>query len=242
MRLTPFEKMGQVMAFIPGVSTITGIIKAFVYRHKIDKIDKKMQENQQVIAGKVHHLSDKLNLNHEKREVYEKLLGASIAEAIPGVNLIAAIYSSSVLSDLSDLREVNDDLKHKVSFLMKTFDSNLDVKFTDKAKLEKLGDALIDLEKARVDDVPKSALAREIYSLISEGKKDPLEDLKKEAITRLYDEKRLAYNDSLKGLSDSYYYSKYISPVKFENFDEGVVQYKNIIKDLEHLSNYRVFK
>lgn len=127
MALKALEKLGAVAAFIPGVSTISGIIKAFVYYNKAQKKDLKIgneEKNEAEGTAKKAHsfgVSNLLNVNQEKKECYESLWKASIAEAIPGVNFIAAVYSATVLNKLSELREVNQSEAKKEDFLFKKF-------------------------------------------------------------------------------------------------------------------------
>lgn len=127
MALKALEKLGAVAAFIPGVSTISGIIKAFVYYNKAQKkelnLGKEGKNETEETAQKTNSLgvSKLLNVNQEKKECYESLWKASIAEAIPGVNFIAAVYSATVLKKLSELREVNQSDAKRENFLFKKF-------------------------------------------------------------------------------------------------------------------------
>ena len=107
MGLTIKEKIGAVIAFIPLASTISGLIKAIIYYKKTKK--------EPANAEKMNNLAEKTNktslrqLSNFETECHNKLFKASIAEMIPLINVIAAVYSAFVLSDLSEVRELQQN-------------------------------------------------------------------------------------------------------------------------------------
>lgn len=111
MDLKMSEKLGGIAGFIPIVSTFTGAIKYFYYRNKAQKADSQPVTN---TAQKVKNVQERLNIGvkpNTSNACYEKLAKASLVEMIPIVNIFAAIYSSVVLSKLSDIRESNDPVR-----------------------------------------------------------------------------------------------------------------------------------
>lgn len=122
MKLTAGEITGAVLAFIPGVSTISGLIKAFVYYNRAKKSGGN-NEQMQATAQKTANESAKhfINVQPVCHKCEEKLWKASIVEMIPGVNILAAIYSATVLGDLSKARGVNDNEKSQREFLFKKY-------------------------------------------------------------------------------------------------------------------------
>lgn len=96
--------VGAVAAFVPVLSAITGTIQAFHYSSKVKNLDIqiKQQELQQT-AGKVDGAS--VEVLKKQKEYCEKLFVASIVSTIPIVNVVAAIYSSVILSKLAKLEK-----------------------------------------------------------------------------------------------------------------------------------------
>lgn len=96
--LSSFERIGGVMAFVPGLSTIFGIVKTYVYWDKAKETDVTYQ------ANKIDALGFRiLKIAEEKRACYDTLFKTSIVQIIPGVNIIAAIFEARILLKLSAL-------------------------------------------------------------------------------------------------------------------------------------------
>jgi hypothetical protein len=115
------EICGAITGFIPGVSSITAGIKAFIYyrRTKGNETDKALVEG---TAAKVVPIANKkLNVDSEERECNESLWKASLVEAFPGINVIAAIYSSVILSRLFNVREVNNSPDNQKKYLFERY-------------------------------------------------------------------------------------------------------------------------
>lgn len=100
MRLSTGEVLGGVAAFIPGLSSITGIIQAVQYSNKIKKLEV------QIVAEKTKGVATPLLVALEKeKSCCRSLLITSIIQIIPVVNLVSAIVSAIFLSRLSAARE-----------------------------------------------------------------------------------------------------------------------------------------
>ncbi len=98
--LSSFEKIGGVMAFLPGISTIFGIVKSYVYWDKAKATEGTYQANKiDAIASQI------LKIAEEKRACYDSLWKISIVQIIPGVNVIAAIFEARILLKLSELHK-----------------------------------------------------------------------------------------------------------------------------------------
>ena len=121
MSLKKLEKVGMVAGYIPLVSTVTGIIMSIVYYNKAKSSKEPSQEIAEG-AKKAHNLgTSQLNVDQETTKCYVSLWKASIVETIPLVNIVAAIYSTTVLNKLSKLREVNDSEINKEQFLIEKY-------------------------------------------------------------------------------------------------------------------------
>ena len=118
MSLSIKEKVGAVVAFIPLVSTISGLIKAFVYYNRVKKASHNLLERN-IVVTKVHTEGIK-QLSDLEVECYNKLWKASIAEMIPLFNVIAAIYSAVVLNELSEIRERIQDPERNLKTIFQT--------------------------------------------------------------------------------------------------------------------------
>ena len=111
MALSIGEKIGAVFGFIPIASTVSGLIKAFVYFNRAKTKDRLNLENLEQTAKKTEQAGSNLHWFSQQEASYEKILWkASLFEMIPGVNLIAAVYSAYQLSKLSEVRNHRDFL------------------------------------------------------------------------------------------------------------------------------------
>jgi hypothetical protein len=124
------ETIGAVLGFIPGVSTITGAFKAVVYysRAKKNKDEPKPDKtkiaetatNTDITANETMQamLQRSIDTEADQRKCYKRLGRAALIEMIPGVNIVAAIYSAVMLSKLSKARNANhnDTTKQKYLF------------------------------------------------------------------------------------------------------------------------------
>lgn len=103
------EKIGVALAFIPGVSTVVGIIKAKNYYNRSYKsLD---SEKDSFEVEKIKNTA-KQSFFHKTAECERGLFKVSLAEMIPGVNIIAAFVELYLLSKLSKLREPDIYNKH----------------------------------------------------------------------------------------------------------------------------------
>lgn len=102
MSLSVGEKIGAVLAFIPFVSTGSGLIMAIVYYNRTKEL--KDKEQMSVTAQSAHNVAFQKFASAEKN-CTNKLWKASLVEMIPGVNVIAATYSAFVLNELSEARD-----------------------------------------------------------------------------------------------------------------------------------------
>jgi hypothetical protein len=116
MAIKGLEKLGAVAGFIPFVSSVSGIIKAYIYYGKAQK-DKPERDNVKNTATKIDDLSHQTlnSIREEKSGCYNKLWKASLAETIPFFNIIAAVYSAVVLSKLSGLRDTKKEVIEKAT-------------------------------------------------------------------------------------------------------------------------------
>lgn len=125
MSLTGIQKfaavMGTIAGFIPGVSTITGVAKYFIYRG-CAKTCEESRNRLQTSAEKTSSLANKnLNLDREKRDCYESLSKSAIIEAIPGVNFFAAAYSASRLHELFKLDGMEQNPAAQKDYLLEKY-------------------------------------------------------------------------------------------------------------------------
>lgn len=164
MSLSNFEKITAIAGFVPFVSSVSGIVMAFNYYDKAKKQNKLDNEQDK----KIHDLAiNKLNIDvgREKKVCYEKLWKASVIEAIPFINLIAAVYSTSVLNKLSQLREVNDNLENRNKFLIQKYGISKSVSeksFSPEQKA-KLAEALYIVDKLEAKDSNFTSSQQEDY-------------------------------------------------------------------------------
>lgn len=106
------EVAGAVAAFIPFVSSVTGVIQAFAYYSKAhlkapDQSEKRA-EIAETAAKVVDATQGKLEPSAEKCDCYKKLCIASVFEIIPGVNIIAAVFNAVFLAELFNLEDKNN--------------------------------------------------------------------------------------------------------------------------------------
>lgn len=153
MVLKTFEKIGVVAAFIPFVSAIPGLIKAYVYYNKAK--GKNSNKEAEEIASKADGVAAKqLRVHQEEKECYKKLWKYSIAEAIPGVNFFAAYYSKTVLDKLSELRELEGNSDQEEAHISKSYqevpsnDSEQEVLLSESDQEEALLFAKYGIEKS----------------------------------------------------------------------------------------------
>lgn len=95
MALSALQKIGIALGFIPGVSTIVGAIKAFVYFRRVEKHEKDLNQINavEISANNIHQKALHIFKEQDFREIshLEKDIGKwSIAEMIPGVNILVA--------------------------------------------------------------------------------------------------------------------------------------------------------
>ena len=123
MELKPGEIIGAILAFIPGVSTISGAIQAFIYYHRTEQGSAK-QKQMEDTANKIQTTIDDKIKSHAREKIHKsnnELWKASILEMIPGVNIIAAIYSVIILNKISQARESEKDPD---SYIIRKYDLN----------------------------------------------------------------------------------------------------------------------
>jgi len=110
MQLKKMEILGCVAGFIPGLSTITGVIKAYIYYKRVKPAQPKRAEvdatANKVSAAKAVSDSKIQRLKEEERDNNAMLWLASVFEIIPVVNMFAAIFETELLSDLKKTREL----------------------------------------------------------------------------------------------------------------------------------------
>lgn len=188
--MKPLETVGNILGYIPGVSTFVGLIKGFVYLSKAkacekeraamavtaDKIDK-------LIVPKVviadwdggWYLTNKLvEVPTEKAREYRKLAQSSFLQMIPLVNVGFAITESFALRNLNIARE-HENPKKIVEELVQRYS----VKLPEKAGRERefCLSVLTILDNLNLKNELQIGIKREIYSnSYQEWKKNPLAD------------------------------------------------------------------
>jgi hypothetical protein len=121
MALSAMQKVGIALGFIPGVSTIVGAIKAFVYFRRASKHEKDRNQVHQELQSMTTNIHDTaLTVFKEKElrriEQAEKQVGlSSLLEMIPGVNIAAALDGAASPDGYRDLSKAQQHLKVRKS-------------------------------------------------------------------------------------------------------------------------------
>lgn len=195
VRMTGMQKLDAALAFVPGVSTVVGIVQAFVYFGRMGKHEKEMtvqQKKIQTAAQKINkNATEALNYGEIHTAATEKfkardltkqhlreveMSAFAVMQIIPILNIIAAIYSLVTMSKLLEAKEnfgkVDDQRLNK--FLMKRY--GVDAFDNDPVKQLALDNAL-KLIYAKFDaqhfrDYAIQELAKECRKLIEKEKGD----------------------------------------------------------------------
>ncbi len=103
------EVAGAIFAFIPGVSTITSAVKAWVYYRRTKRDQQEMTRAQEV-AEKIGTIAKNVILQRKEdiRAVDDHLWKLSLFEMIPIVQWIPAVLSLFSLSSLSATRKTDE--------------------------------------------------------------------------------------------------------------------------------------
>jgi len=119
MALSAVQKWGIALGFIPGVSTVVGAIKAFVYYRRASKHEKdgKLVHEMASKAKNIHEKALNVFKEQELRQIgrLEKNIGEfSLTEMIPVINIVAAILGvtdTDAYPALSEAQQNIQDLK-----------------------------------------------------------------------------------------------------------------------------------
>lgn len=173
MALTIGEKIGAFLGFIPGVSTFTGLIKAFIYfkKSRQEKVDSAQMEQ---TAQKTAEQAKKklIDIKPGCKACYQKLWKASLIEMIPGINIISAAYSSTILHRLSQLREVNTDLNQRQQYIFEKFgiepykSLSKNDPFPTAEKNQLLSEVLVLIDSLDLDEDAKREIANETVGFV----------------------------------------------------------------------------
>jgi len=120
MQLKALEILGCVAGFIPGVSTVTGVIKAYVYykRSKSKKADKeKVEVTAQKVAGKPISDSRIQHLSRREKAISGRLMTISLLEMLPFANIVAALSEVTLLDELNDARAFKQSTERQIQKL-----------------------------------------------------------------------------------------------------------------------------
>jgi hypothetical protein len=130
MGLTIREKINIAVSFIPGLSTVSGLISACIY-YKQAKKGSMGSENLQMeqTAAKANDRAKKQlnNINEVSTQYQIKLWKTSLVGMIPGVNIFAAIYFAVNLNGLSEARNANYNDESLKKYLSKKYDITFDL-------------------------------------------------------------------------------------------------------------------
>lgn len=146
--LSDFEKIGGFLAYIPGVSTVFGVVKSLIY------YEKSVEQDEAVVY--TAHQSDaiasqRFRTSQETLSCYNSLWKISLAQVVPFINIIAAIYETRVLVQLSKLKNPNKLLMiTEFDHQIENFELELEKEFKPK-KISEINKIFQDGTKARPD-------------------------------------------------------------------------------------------
>jgi hypothetical protein len=105
MHIKILEITSAICAFIPFVSIVTAPISAYVYYNRTKNGETPEREKVTKTADAINGLEKFYQLKNEERGHDQTLWKVSLWGALPGVNLITAIYTCVLLAKLSKTRE-----------------------------------------------------------------------------------------------------------------------------------------
>lgn len=130
------EITGNVLGYIPGVSTIAGVIKAIVYYNRskgsagnpaqqqmtktADKIDSTLRTVNIGIFGTPGKIT--IPFDSAEQKIYSEICKTSLKEMIPLVNIFYAVIESIRLSELNNIRNMKSGgFKPQVDYLVESY-------------------------------------------------------------------------------------------------------------------------
>ena len=231
--LSSFEKIGGVVAFLPGFSSIFGIVKSCAYWDKAKKVIVTYQANKIDAFA-----SQMLKIAEERRACYDTLWKISIVQIIPGLNIIAAIFEVKVLLKLSTL---HDEIPQNAILLPITeFDRQVEL-FAEEITRERLSEIKLkdfreifkifnDQEKTRDD---RLALILDVIHCIRGLKNDT------PATEKLYLFQIVGY---LSNRIDNIDQKEQLKELEFFLFDELLKEFKAYFKKITTTSTFEYEK
>ncbi len=159
------EVAGNVMGYIPGVSTIAGGIKAIVYFHRMKKSDAASKKEQEAMAGttnKIEQLKlfrgqeypiNTLNPNNAESHLYKEIIKWSLLQMVPFINMGVAFAESSELKSLKIVRNLKENPGQALDITAQLLGLPK-ISSEPPEKRDYLGRIMSALENLKIDKVP----------------------------------------------------------------------------------------